>query len=118
MKKPAEALSPARRGVYLLKRRAERMTLKAAEQLLEEMLRYVQPPPGVKIVLSERAPKSDGNPNWRAAMGPTGMPAMARFNEKVAKARGADPIVDWSALVAPPDGQAKQIAKRFSEVGQ
>jgi hypothetical protein len=91
--------------------------MKTAEQLLDELLLDLQPPPGSVIALTEEIPKTDNDPNWISAIGIVPTPTLSRYQGKVGELRKSDPRVDWSN-VSERVGERRRIAKRLSEVVQ
>jgi hypothetical protein len=88
---------------------------KTAKQLLDELLRYVEPPRGVAITVTESFPANANDPNWVAAMGATDSQRNAKFARKVADLRKTDATVDWSGI-EERDGQKRRVAKWLSEL--
>ena len=72
--------------------------MRPVKQVLEELVRYVEPPRGVAIFLTESIPSSASDLNWVAIMGTTGVQCNDRFEHKLAGLRKSDPIVDWSGI--------------------
>ena len=56
------------------------MPEKGAQEFIEELVRYVRPPRGTAISLTERAPQSAEDTNWA-----TGAGVMPRYDTAVAK---------------------------------
>jgi hypothetical protein len=77
-------------------------------------MRYVQPPKGCVIVLTERTLTKAADPNWVATVGPMGSQYTKRYTEKVAELRKTDSRVDW-ADVKSPDGR-RRVALWSSEL--
>jgi hypothetical protein len=88
--------------------------MRPAHAVLEELVRYVQPPKGCAIVLTERPLNQSGDPNWIATVGPMGAQYTRRYTAKVAELRKTDLRVDWSG-VNPLDGQ-RRVALQFSDL--
>jgi hypothetical protein len=88
--------------------------MRDAREVLEELVRHVEPPKGCAIVLTERPVGSDREPNWTATVGPMGVEQGRRFTKKVAELRKTDLRVGWSALTNL-DG-LRRIALRLSEL--
>ena len=72
------------------------MNLRPVKQVLEELVRYVEPPRGVAIFLTESIPSSASDLNW--VRWATGVQCNDRFEHKLAGLRKSDPIVDWSGI--------------------
>jgi hypothetical protein len=70
--------------------------MKSARELLNEIVRYVQPPRGCAVVLAERKSDLPPEPNWTAASGVMQEPALSCYMNKIAELRKSDPKVDWS----------------------
>jgi hypothetical protein len=92
-----------------------KMALKTAEQLVDELLRHTRPPLGCYIVIIEDKPDRDGDPNWVGATGLMEMAALARYQDKYNELQRSDPAVDWSAVEAQP-GWRRQISKKLSDL--
>ena len=88
--------------------------MRDAREVLEELVRHVQPPKGCAIVLTERPIGKDSEPNWTAAVGPMGVEYGRRFTRKAAELRKTDLRIDWSVLTNV-DGP-RRIALRLSEL--
>jgi hypothetical protein len=82
--------------------------------VLEELVRYVQPPKRCAIVLTERPLNKSGDPNWIATVGPMGAQYTRRYTEKVAELRKTDLRVDW-IKINPLDGH-RRVALQFSDL--
>lgn len=90
--------------------------MKPADDLLEELIGYVQPQRGCAISLIETEPKASGEPNWTAIAGAMTRAGVERYGRKVAQLRQSDPMVDWSNAVVPPwPGARKQVTRWFAE---
>jgi hypothetical protein len=90
--------------------------MKPADDVLDELVRYVQPHRGCAISLTESDPKATGDTNWIAGSGTMDEPALERFGRKVAELRKSDPLIDWSKAVVPPSpGARKQVTRWFAE---
>ena len=88
--------------------------MRDVREVLEELVRHVQPPKGCAIVLTERPIGNDSEPNWTATVGPMGVDHGRRFTKKVAQLRKADLRIDWSVLT---NGNGpRRIALRLSEL--
>jgi len=85
--------------------------MRAASELLKEIILAVQPPRGIAIAVTESA----GNPNWIAAAGAMDAEGTQAFSAQVARLRKSDPNVDWSD-VTELDGDRRRIARWLSEV--
>jgi hypothetical protein len=86
--------------------------MKKATELLDEILRYVRPPRGCAITLTEVL---DGEPNWDAGTELMPDDALGRFNTKIAAFRKSEPRVDWSDVTEREDGR-RRVSKWFSEL--
>ena len=90
--------------------------MKSAEVMLNELIRYVRPPRGCAIVLTEEKPKRSNEPNWDARSGTMETQSILRFKKRVAELRKTDTLIDWSD-VKILDGQQRRVALWLSEVG-
>jgi hypothetical protein len=89
------------------------MADKRALDFLEELIRFVKPPRGCAIVLTEyrNAPR-----NWMADADDTVSPdALARFVSAVSSLQLRRPFVDWDG-VTERLGELRRIARFASEV--
>ena len=93
------------------------LAMKPAEAMLKELVRYVRPPRGCAIVLTEWKPSGSTEPNWNARSGITIMDlqSILRFNRRVAELRKTDTLIDWSD-VKIFDGEQRRVALWPSEV--
>jgi len=88
--------------------------MRPARAVLEELVRYVQPPKGCAVVFTERPLNKSDDPNWIVTVGPMGAQYTKRYTEKVAQLRKSDSRVDWSE-VKPGDGH-RRVALQFSDL--
>lgn len=91
------------------------MTLKSAEELLEDLLQAVRPPKGVAIVLRERKPTDQLDANWVVATGNLPPDAMTKYSSAVIEMRRQNPRIDWDD-VTEREGEWRRIARWLSEV--
>jgi hypothetical protein len=91
------------------------MPLKGAQEFIEELVRYVQPPRGIAIALTERAPKESNDANWVTGAGIMSYDALSRYDSAVAELRRQHPRIDWTG-VTEFDGERRRIARWLSEV--
>ena len=68
--------------------------MKTAKELVDEILRYVEPPKGNPVVLIEAL---EGEPNWIASIGSIDLYRLEKFNRKISELRRSDALVDWNA---------------------
>ena len=90
------------------------MSLKGAQEFLEELVHYVQPPRGTAIALTEREPKSADDTNWVTGAGVMPIDAVARYDRAVAELRRQHPRIDWTGITEV-DGERRRIARWLSE---
>jgi hypothetical protein len=67
-----------------------------ARSVVQELIRYVDPPSGTAIVVNEAPSVKPDDPNWieyPAVMDPT---RRQRLSEKAAELRKSHPFIDWS----------------------
>jgi hypothetical protein len=88
--------------------------MKTAEAMVQELLRYVRPPKGCAIVLTERPSSGPTDPNWVAAAGDMEIQKNSRFMEKVAELRKTDLEIDWSDAEGPAG--KRRVARWLSEI--
>lgn len=91
------------------------MTQKTAQEFIEELVRDVQPPKGVAIVLRERKPSDALDTNWLTGAGVMPMDAIVRYDSAVAELRRQYPRVDWDGIIEK-EGEWRRIARYLSEV--
>jgi hypothetical protein len=72
--------------------------MKAAADLLDEILRHVKPPRGTAAVITEELPQKDGGPNWIASTSDMDLVRLRRFNDKLDELRKSDPLIDWDGV--------------------
>jgi hypothetical protein len=72
--------------------------MKAAQNLGQELIRYVMPPAGVAIQLRERPLWGPDDPNWVAGGGAMDQVRNDRFSQKISQLRRSDCLVDWSGM--------------------
>ena len=89
--------------------------MKTARKLLDEILRYVKPPRGCGIALTE---VTEGEPNWAASTGIMDDEELARYQAKIVELRKSDRRVDWSGESAREGEHRRRVAMRFSETEQ
>ena len=85
--------------------------MKTAEELADEILRYVEPPKANPVVLIEAL---EGEPNWIASIGSIDLHRLEKFNRKISELRRSDALIDWSG-VAERERKHRRIAKYCSE---
>ena len=88
--------------------------MRDAREVLEELVRHVQPPQGCAIILTERPIRSSSEPNRTATVGPMGVEHGRLFTKKVAELRNTDLRMDWSALTKV--NGLRRVALRLSEL--
>ena len=84
--------------------------MKRAEELLDDLLREIEPPPGCAIALRECESATSIDPNWVAFAGVMPEPALLRLTTTIAGMRRKFPVVDWYG-VTEKDGDWRRIAK-------
>jgi hypothetical protein len=89
--------------------------MKPAADLLNEIVRHVQPPRGSAVALTEEPGLKDGEPNWIASIGVTDLDRLERFNNKVAELRKSDPVIEWDQVMEQQGGR-RRVGKWFSEL--
>jgi len=91
--------------------------MKRAQDLLERLIREVRPPRGCAIALTERKPKSDTDPNWRAGAGIMPEDATNRYSHAVSELQKLHPRIEWAGITEF-DGEHRRIARWLSEIEQ
>ena len=73
-----------------------------ARSIVEELIRYVDPPRGTAIVVNEAPSTKPDDPNWIEY--PAVMDALRRrlLSEKAAELRKSHPLIDWSGCDGTP----------------
>lgn len=66
-----------------------------AEQLIDELVRAIDPPKGNVITLREFEPHFETDANWIAGTGQMPEDALRRYAKAVSKLREEHPHVDW-----------------------
>lgn len=89
--------------------------MRTVDDFLDEILKHVQPHRGCAIAVTERIPAAADEPNWIVGAGVMGLPALGRYNLKVAEMRKTEPRIDWGG-VTERDGDRRRIAKWFPEL--
>jgi hypothetical protein len=89
--------------------------MKTAAELLDEILRHVQPPRGTTVVITEEPPEKDGEPNWIASTSDMDLVRLGRFNDKLGELRKSDSLIDWGGVM-DRQGNRRHIGKWFSEL--
>jgi len=86
------------------------MSLKTADQILEDINKAVRAPVGCRVTIAEI-----NNPmvNWVARSGEMPWDATARFELAIARLRKANPIIDWRDI-PKAEGHRRMVAKWFS----
>ena len=83
--------------------------MKSAQEILRELTRYIMPPPGVTIEVSEKPSHEPQDENWLAFADGMDAKRVKLFGEMLAELRRSDRIIDWSAVAGPP-GRRKVTA--------
>jgi hypothetical protein len=91
------------------------MTDKDAEAFLDDLLTEVRPPKGVAIVVLEREPANDDDPNWVTSMKAVTADCMERYIAAIARLRREHPRIDWNGITEHA-GKWRRVAKWLSEV--
>jgi len=73
-----------------------------ARRIVQELIRYVDPPRGTAIVVNEAPSTKPDDPNWIEH--PAIMDPMRRrlLSEKAAELRKSHPLIDWSESDGTP----------------
>ena len=75
----------------------------------------MRPPLGCAAVVTELIPKADDGPNWIAGASVNELPALDRYNLKVAEMHKTECRIDWTGMTEK-DVDRRRIAKWFSEL--
>jgi hypothetical protein len=92
------------------------MTLKLAREVLQDLVRATEGPPGGIIVLQETQPASDDAPNWIAKTGLLPTHALSRYESARIELQRQHPRLDWED-VTERSGQWRRIALSTSDLG-
>jgi hypothetical protein len=87
--------------------------MKRAAELLDDLLRDVEPPPGCAIALRECESATSVDPNWVAFAGVMPEPVLLRLTAAITAMRRKHPVIDWYG-VTEKDGDWRRIAKSRS----
>jgi hypothetical protein len=95
----------------------EIMTIKSAQDLIEEFVRAVRPPQGCAIVLTETDPSPGFDFNWVASAGNMSATVMHRYDSTLLELKRQNRRVDWEGVTdRDSEGTARRIARYLSEV--
>jgi hypothetical protein len=70
--------------------------MKTARTIVQELIRYVDPPRGIAIVVNEAPSTRPDDPNWIAYPAVMDPMRSQRLSEKAAELRKSHPFIDWS----------------------
>ena len=70
--------------------------MKTARTIVQELIRYVDPPCGIAIVVNEAPSTRPDDPNWIAYPAVMDPMRSQRLSEKAAELRKSHPFIDWS----------------------
>ena len=73
----------------------EIMTIKSAQDLIEEFVRAVRPPQGCAIVLTEIVPSPGFDFNWLASAGHMSAAVMARYDSALLDLKRKNQRINW-----------------------
>ena len=95
----------------------EIMTIKSAQDLIEEFVRAVRPPQGCAIVLTEIVPSPEFDFNWLASAGHMSAAAMARYDSSLLDLKRKNRRIVWDGVTdMDSEGVSRRIARYSSEV--
>ena len=70
--------------------------LMTARSIVQELIRYVDPPHGTAIVVNEAPSTKPDDPNWIEYPAVMGATRRRLLTEKAAELRRSHPLIDWS----------------------
>lgn len=85
--------------------------MKSAERLFDDFIEAAGLPVGNSVVMRERKPDADAEPNWVIASGDLPDDAKERYEKAVARLRKEHPRVDWDR-VKDREGEWRVIRAR------
>ncbi|MGM4919530.1 hypothetical protein [Tardiphaga sp. 813_E8_N1_3] len=91
------------------------MPLKGAQEFIEDLVRYVQPPQGCAISITEREPRRVDGTNWRSAVDVMPLDALSRYDSATTELCRQYPKIDWTGITEF-DVEKRRIARWASEV--
>jgi hypothetical protein len=95
----------------------EIMTIKSAQDLIEEFVRAVRPPQGCAIVLTEIVPSPEFDFNWLASAGHMSAAVMARYDSALLDLKRKNQRINWEGVTdMDSEGVSRRIARYSSEV--
>jgi hypothetical protein len=93
------------------------MTIKSAQDLIEEFVHAVRPPQGCALVLTEIVPSPGFDFNWLASAGYMSAAVMERYDSALLELKRQNQRINWDGVTdLDSDGIARRIARYSSEV--
>jgi len=93
------------------------MTIKSAQDLIEEFVHAVRPPQGCAIVLTELVPSPGFDFNWLASAGHMSAAVMVRYDSALLELKRQNPRINWDGVTdLESEGVARRIARYSSEM--
>jgi hypothetical protein len=95
----------------------EIMTIKSAQDLIEEFVHAVRPPQGCALVLTEIVPSPGFDFNWLASAGDMSAAVMERYDSALLELKRQNQRINWDGVTdLDSEGVARRIARYSSEV--
>jgi hypothetical protein len=92
------------------------MTIKSAQDLIEEFVRAVRPPRDCAIVLTELVPSPGFDFNWLASAGHMSAAVMVRYDSALIDLKRQNPRINWDGVTdLDSEGGSRRIARYSSE---
>jgi hypothetical protein len=76
--------------------------MKTADELAKEISRYLVPPRGGAIEVTESPASGPYDPNWFASATAMDISRLERFGQLIAELRRSDRIIEWSGVAGRP----------------
>ena len=77
-------------------------SMKTADEVAREISRYLMPPRGAAIKVTESPANGPYDPNWFASATAMDISRLERFEQLIVELRRSDRIIEWSGIPGPP----------------
>lgn len=77
-------------------------SMKTADEVAREISRYLMPPRGAAIKVTESPANGPYDPNWFASATAMDISRLERFEQLIVELRRSDRMVEWSGIPGPP----------------
>ena len=93
------------------------MTIKSAQDLIEEFVHAVRPPQGCAIVLTEIVPSPGFDFNWLASAGHMSAAVLGKYDSALLELKRQNRRVNWDGVTdLDSEGVLRRIARYSSEM--